>query len=82
MKSTPYKSCVCRYAVEGAPFQPQQRVKARGQTGTIKFLDYEGCGQTFPDDPLCIVLLDEGQIFEYQQDGYWKEELISIGETK
>lgn len=62
--------------VRGAPYQIGERVTAMGCAGTVVALDYEGCGQTFPEDPLIIVKHDkpndEGEI----QDGYWAEEIV------
>ena len=72
--------------VEGAPFQPGDNVKVVavvdeftapahptyiGQTGVVEYLEYScGCGQTYPDDPMIGVRLDDHTIREF-----WHEEL-------
>lgn len=76
-----------RVPIDGAPFQPQERVRVVdaidryvqdlaghvGRTGVVVHLEYDcGCGQSFPDDPMIGVSLDgDGAIVEF-----WSEELM------
>lgn len=62
--------------VRGAPYQIGERVTAMGCAGTVVALDYNGCGQTYPEDPLVIVRHDSPNEEGEMQDGYWSEEII------
>lgn len=71
--------------VNGAPFEIGQSVKIlhiddidvyrfNNRMGTIVFFEYEcGCGQTYPDDPMIGVKLDDDFIYEF-----WQEELSAV----
>ena len=70
--------------VHGSPYQPGDRVQVVqvvdatadanavvGLSGTVIHLEYScGSGQTFPDDPMIGVRLDDGEKQEF-----WAEEL-------
>lgn len=71
--------------VNGAPFQPGERVRVVdaidlaaldlsslvGSSGVVSYLEYDcGSGQTFPRDPMIGVRLDSGIAQEF-----WPEEL-------
>lgn len=71
--------------VEGAPFQPGERVRVVaavdqevldlselvGAVGVVAYLEYDcGSGQTFPGDPMIGVHLDGGV-----EQEFWPEEL-------
>lgn len=74
-----------RSRVDGAPFQPRDRVrvigatdreihdvtKFVGQIGIVRYLEYAcGSGQRFPDDPMIGVSFRRGIVEEF-----WREEL-------
>lgn len=69
--------------VDGAPFQPGDRVivvavgdetcdaSYVGECGTVVQLEYEcGCGQSYPADPMIGVAFDDADAMEF-----WREEL-------
>ena len=74
--------------VEGAPYQPGQRVKVVdaidieihdvsmhiGKVGKVKALDYsEGSGQLFPTDPFVVVDFKDGS-----GGSFWSDELAPV----
>lgn len=64
--------------VAGAPFCIGEEVIAMGHCGTVTALDYTGCGQTYPEDPLIVVAHDLPTEAESTQDGYWSEEIKKL----
>lgn len=71
--------------VDGAPYQPGERVRVVqaidqevsdlrafiGRSGVVLYLEYScGCGQTYPEDPMIGVRLDDGA-----EQEFWPEEL-------
>ena len=41
-----------------------------GRQGVVERLEYEGCGQSYPGDPLVEVRFDDGR-----REAFWREEL-------
>lgn len=66
---------IYREDVEGAPFKIGQFVKVGKEKGIVQFLDYSGgCGESYPDDPMISVDVDDAYS-EGGQGMFWKEEL-------
>lgn len=61
--------------VQGSPYQPGESVIAMGHPGVVVALDYQGCGQTYPEDPMVIVRHDTPNSEDDLQDAYWPEEI-------
>lgn len=82
--------------VEGAPYQPGDRVRVVdaidrevldlrpliGRVGTVTYLEYScGCGQTYPADPMIGVALDDGVKQEFWTEELEREAPLGVKET-